>query len=151
MRTTANRLASASRSRPARPRGRRGIVLVAVLVLFSVSLTLFGLWSRAVVRESSGLSTLQFRLQAAQLAQAGVERAIALHAADAKFTDEVWSVAAADLDKTHAAQVRIRVAPASNAGGFRYEATAEFPVGALHRAQLTKSVEIPNPTPMKKS
>ena len=38
-----------------RRRGRasrqRGIVLVAVLVLFTISLTLFGLWSRAVARE----------------------------------------------------------------------------------------------------
>jgi Tfp pilus assembly protein PilX len=130
---------------------KRGIVLVAVLVLFSVSLTLFGLWSQAVIREHNRLATQQFRLQAVRLAEAGVERAVSLRAADAKYADEVWSVPAAELDAAHAGQVRIRVTPSSNARGIRYQATAEFPVGALHRAQITKSVEIPNSVPMKKS
>lgn len=130
---------------------KRGIVLVAVLVLFSVSLTLFGLWSRAVIREHNRIATQQFRLQAVQLAEAGLERAVLLRAADAKYAEEVWSVPAAELDATHAGQVRIRVTPTSNARGVRYEATAEFPVGALHRVQITKSVEIPNSVPMNKS
>ena len=130
---------------------KHGIVLVAVLVLFSVSLTLFGLWSQAVIREHNRLATQQFRLQAVQLAEAGLERAVSLRGADAKYADEVWSVPASELDATHAGQVRIRVAPTSDTRGIRYEATAEFPVGALHRAQITKSVEIPNSVPMKKS
>jgi type II secretory pathway component PulK len=130
---------------------KRGVVLVAVLVLFCVSLTLFGLWSQSVVREHQSVATQQFRLQAGRLAEAGLERAVSLRAADAKYADEIWSVPASELDSTHAAQVRIRVAPTLDARGLRYEATAEFPVGALHRAQITKSVEIPNSIPMKKS
>jgi Tfp pilus assembly protein PilX len=130
---------------------KRGIVLVAVLVLVSVSLTLFGLWSQAVIRQHRITANQQFRLQAVQLAEAGLGRAVLLRAGDAKYADEVWSVPAAELDATHAGQVRIRVTPTSNARGVRYEATAEFPVGALHRAQITKSVEIPNSVPMKKS
>jgi hypothetical protein len=119
------------------------MVLVAVLVLLSVSLVLFGLWCRAAIRERRTLSTEQYRSQAERLAEAGLERAIALRASNAQFTEEVWSVPAAELDKAHAAQVRIRIAPTTNASGNRYEATAEFPAGATFRAQITRSVEIP--------
>jgi Tfp pilus assembly protein PilX len=130
---------------------QRGFVLVAVLVLLSVSLALFGLWSRAVVREHRSLTTHQFRLQAGELAAAGLQRAILQRAANANFAEDVWSVPASELDNTHAAQVRIRVAPTSNPGVIRYEATAEYPVGNLHRVQITKSVEIPNSAPPNKS
>src|SRR5882672_7440978 len=82
-------------------RRQRGFVLVAVLVLLSVSLTLFGLWSRAVVREHSSLATQQFRLQAGELAAAGLQRAILQRAANPKFAEEVWSVPASELDNTH--------------------------------------------------
>src|SRR3954469_1738571 len=125
MRTTIHELAFGPGFPRARRRAtrKRGIVLVAVLVLFTVSLTLFGLWSQAVVREHSRLATQQFRLQAVLLAEAGLERALALRAADAKYADEVWSVPASELDATHAAQVKIHVVPTSDGGGVRYEAT----------------------------
>jgi Tfp pilus assembly protein PilX len=132
-------------------RRQRGFVLVAVLVLLSVSLTLFGLWSRAVVSEHDSLANLQLRLQATQLAEAGLRRAILQRAANTNFTEEVWSVPASELDNTHAAQVRIHVAPTSHSRAIRYEATAEYPVGSLHRVQITKSVEIPNPIPRKQT
>src|SRR6188472_1140134 len=104
----------APRQRSVRSRGhamqKRGVILIAVLVLFSLCLTLFGLWSRAVIRERSNLASQQFRLQAGRLAEAGLQRAIAIRATDSNYVDEVWSVPASDLDKAHAAQVRIRVA-----------------------------------------
>jgi Tfp pilus assembly protein PilX len=139
----------------ARLRGRanrkRGVVLIAVLVLFAVSLTLFGLWSQSVIREHSRLATQQFRVQAGRLAEAGLQRAVSRRATDTKYADEVWTVAATELDKTHTAQVRIHVTPASDTSGIRYEATAEFPVGVPRRVQITKSVIIPNPAPVNKS
>jgi type II secretory pathway component PulK len=128
-----------------RTRRKRGVVLIAVLVLLSVSLTLFGLWSQAAIREHNILATQQFRVQAGRLAEAGLQRALSMRATDTKYAEEVWSVPSSELDNIHAAEVRIRVATISGAGGIRYEATAEFPVGALHRAQITKSVEVPNP------
>ena len=151
MRTNYNKTASASRF--GRLRGRairhRGVVLVAVIVLFSVSLMLFGLWSRAVIRERHSLATQQFRIQAVRLAEAGLQRAISLRAADSQYAEEVWSVPASELDNNHVGQVRIRVAPTTNADSLRYDSTAEFPVGAQRRVQITKSVEISNPGPMK--
>ena len=153
MRTNLYKPGLALRNGPLRCRAnrKRGVVLIAVLVLFAVSLTLFGLWSQAVIREHSRLATQQFRAQAARLAEAGLQRAVSLRANDAKYVDEVWSVPATQLDKTHAAQVRIHVTPASDSGGVRYEATAEFPVGVPRRVQITKSVIIPNPAPVNKS
>jgi Tfp pilus assembly protein PilX len=144
MRTNSNKIAPASRLAALRGRAmrQRGVVLVAVIVVFSVSLTLFGLWSRSVIRERRSLATQQFRIQAVRLAEAGLQRAISLRAADAKYAEEVWSVPASELDNKHAAQVRLRVAPTTNADKLRYESTAEFPSGALHRVQITKSVEI---------
>jgi len=153
MQVKSNSLELLPRVAQMRRRGSRrpGMVLLAVLVLFSVSLTLFGLWSRAIVREHASLATQQYRIQAARLAEAGLERAISLRAANANYTEEVWSVPAPELDHTHAAQVQIRVVPTVDAGSLRYEATAEFPVGAIHHVQITKSIEIPNSVPMKKS
>src|SRR5215208_4672367 len=115
MRSYFQNVKPALRIAPLRRRGcnRRGVVLIAVLVLFAVSLTLFGLWSQAVIREHSRLATQQFRVQAVRLAEAGLRRAVSLRANDAKYAEEVWSVPATQLDKTHAAQVRIHVTAAS--------------------------------------
>ena len=56
---------------------RRGVVLVAVIALFTLSLTLFGIWAGTVVRERGHLENQQFRLQAARLAEAGMQRGLA--------------------------------------------------------------------------
>jgi type II secretory pathway component PulK len=149
MRTKLHKSESSPRLAALHGRGRRkrGVVLIAVIVLFSVSLTLFGLWSQAAIREHRRLETQQFRVQAERLAEAGLQRAVSLRAADAKYSDEVWSVPATELDKSHTAQVRIYLAPGPDAGNIRLEATAEFPVGIPHRVQITKSVVIRHPAP----
>ncbi len=126
---------------------RRGIALVAVIVLFAVSVTLFGLWAKAGVRERHRLASQQLRLQAERLAEAGVRRAMARRAADPQYQEETWSVPAESLEKKHAAEVRIRVLPTPDAAAVRYEATAVFPVGAVRHAEITKRIEIPNPSP----
>src|SRR5947207_1112788 len=96
MRTTFHKLESALRRAPSRSRAmrKRGIVLIAVLVLFAVSLALFGLWSQSVIREHSRMATQQFRLQGIRLAEAGLQRAVSLRSTDAKYANEVWSLPA---------------------------------------------------------
>jgi hypothetical protein len=126
-------------------------VLVAIIVVLSTSLTLFGVWTRTVLRERSRLASQQFQLQAVRLAEAGIHRAIARLAIDPQYQGETWSVLADQLDNTHAAEVRIRIAPNPGANTTRYEATAEFPAGAVRRAQITKSTELPNVAPSDKS
>jgi len=127
-----------------RPR-RRGVVLVVVLVTISISLTLFGLWARTIVQEHRRQANQQFRLQAARLAEAGVRRAMQRRAADPQFEEDTWMAPAEHLGGTHAAKVRIRATPNDDTTALRYEATAEFPTGAVRRAQITKRIEIATP------
>jgi Tfp pilus assembly protein PilX len=125
---------------------RRGIVLIAVLVMLTVSLTLFGIWARQAVLNQGRLDTQQRRLQAVRLAEAGIRRAIALRAADSKFNEQAWSVPPSELDQKHTGKVRIKVAPGGTEGTLRYQATAEFPMGDIRSVQITKSIELADQT-----
>jgi hypothetical protein len=118
--------------------------MVAVIVVFAISMALFGLWAQSAVREHRRLAGHELRVQAGRLAEAGLQRAIARRAANAQYDGETWSIPAAVLGGAHAAEVRIRIAPAADAGRLRVEAVAEFPVGAVQRAQVTKHIDIPN-------
>jgi Tfp pilus assembly protein PilX len=124
---------------------RRGIVLIAVVALFAISMTLFGVWAQAAVREQQRIRNQNYRAQAVRLAEAGLRRAIARRLADPQYESEVWRVAAEMLDTSNAAEVRIRVAAGDAAGSVLYEATAEFPAGAVRRAQITRRIETTNP------
>jgi Tfp pilus assembly protein PilX len=122
---------------------RRGVVLVSIIVLLTLCLTFFGIWTRQTLRDRDRIDTHQRRLQATRLAEAGVRRAMALRAADPAFTEQTWSVPADELDQMHMAEVRIKVTQA-DARVTKYEATAEYPVGTLRRVQITKKLELPN-------
>ena len=124
---------------------RRGIVLVAVVALFAVSLTLFGVWAKAAVQHQSRFRNHQYRAQAVRLAEAGVRRAAARRLSDPRYASEVWRIPAEALDKMNAAAVRIRVTADDAAGTLLYEATAEFPAGAVRRAQITRQIQTTKP------
>jgi Tfp pilus assembly protein PilX len=130
------------RNRRAQP---DGFVIIAVIVVFAISTTLFGVWASVAVRSHRQFANRQLRVQAVRLAEAGVRRAIARRQANPRYDNEVWSIAAADLGQGQAAEVRIGITPAADAARLNVEATAEFPVGAVRRATITKQVEIPNP------
>jgi Tfp pilus assembly protein PilV len=138
-------------ARARRGKLRSGVVLVTIIVLIVVSLALFGLWTKSIVREHDRQSLQQFRVQAERLAEAGIERARARRSADGTYSEETWSVPAAALDNLHAGQVRIHVTANKDGMATRYEATAEFPVGTIRHAQRTKNIELPNPRPTKTS
>jgi type II secretory pathway pseudopilin PulG len=127
--------------------GQRGFVLVAVLVVFVVSLTLFGVWARRAVGQHRRSRIEQVRLQAVRLAESGVRRALARQALDGNYAEEKWAVPTGVLDQTRAAEVRIRVEPPGDNGKLRFTATAEFPLGVVQRAQITRQIEIPSPEP----
>jgi hypothetical protein len=139
--------ASIQRTRRPRP----GVVVVIMVVFIALSLTLFGLWAKSLVRGRDRLLMQVFRIQADRLAEAGLDRARARRAADPAYNEETWSVPAAELDNTHSAQVRIHVTTLPNNGGLRYEATAEFPTGQVRHAQRTKKIETPNSGTVKQS
>ena len=120
-----------------------GVVLVAVVVVLTISLTLFALWARTAVQQHQRMRLQQWRVQAVRLAEAGLRRGLARRATDGEFTQETWRVAAGALDKSHAGVVRILVMAGSDGARLRCGATAEFPAGAVRRAQITKQIEIP--------
>jgi Tfp pilus assembly protein PilX len=122
-----------------------GFVLVAVLVVFVVSLTLFGVWARRAVGQHRRSRVEQVRLQAVRLAESGVRRALARQSVDLNYAQEKWAVPAGVLDKERPAEVRIRVEPAADNGKLRFTATAEFPAGIMQRAQVTRQIEITSP------
>ncbi|MCI0332212.1 MAG: hypothetical protein L0228_03175 [Planctomycetes bacterium] len=123
---------------------RRGVVLIVVIVTISISLTLFGLWARNIVKEHQRFAYQQFRLQAVRLAEAGVRRAIARRVADPQFEQEAWAVSADHLGGKHAAKVQIRAVP-NDASAVGYEATAEYPADAVRQARVTRQIEMSIP------
>jgi hypothetical protein len=126
-----------------RRNARRGVVLIMVIVTVSVSMILFGIWAKNMVREHRRFANHLYRVQATRLAEAGVQRAIARRAADPAFTEETWPVPAESMGGTRGATVQIRVVFNSDAATLRYEATAQYPANAVRRAQVTKQIEIP--------
>jgi type II secretory pathway pseudopilin PulG len=126
---------------------RRGVVLIAVIAVFAISLMLFAVWARAAVGQQRQMRSQQHRAQAVRLAEAGVRRAVARRLADPQYADEVWPVPAEMLDQINSAQVRIHVTADDGAGTISYEATVEFPAGAVRRAQITRRIETTRPVP----
>jgi hypothetical protein len=96
------------------------------------------------VREHRRIASQQDQVQATRLAEAGLRRAIALHAADAKYSGETWAVPKSELDKSHSGQVLIQVGPSDDGQLIRYKAMAEFPTGEMRHAQITKSISLPS-------
>src|SRR5688500_11477960 len=76
---------------------RRGAVLVAVLVVMMVASLLLGAMLRTNRDEHRLLRIYQQRLQAQELAQAGLERAAARLAGDDAYAGEIWQIPAAEL------------------------------------------------------
>jgi hypothetical protein len=131
--------------RDPRALARAGFILVAVVVVFTISLTLFGLWAKSAIAHHQQVRNEQLRLQAVRLAEAGVRRAVGRRAADADYVEETWVVPAEAIGGTHAAEVRIRIEPKGDGSVLDVAATAAYPAGSLRRAQITKHLEIPNP------
>jgi Tfp pilus assembly protein PilX len=123
----------------------RGVALVAAIVTMTIGLALFAIWAQSIVREKRQLANQQFRLQAVRLAEAGLRRAAARRTADPEYENETWSVLAEELGGRYGGAVRIRVSAEADATATHFEAIAEYPVGAVRRAQITKQIEIPNP------
>jgi hypothetical protein len=86
-----------------------GAVLLVVLVCLALATGMFVLVVKQVGAERKELELNQWSLQAAWLAEAGVERAAAKLAADPKYLGETWTISAAELAGDEGGVVRIRV------------------------------------------
>jgi type II secretory pathway component PulK len=122
-----------------RPPRRDGAALLIILVVFAVTMTLAGVWTRRTLTAHRGQRLAAERQQVRWLAEAGVRRAAARLSADADYDGEEWTVAAAKLQLPKSASVLIQVQPAEEDGQYRLTARARYPQEE-HRAQVTKTV-----------
>jgi hypothetical protein len=112
--------------------GRRGVIMLMLLVVFGVSLGMCGAWTRAILRNRQVQRLAEERTQASWLADAGVRRAAAFLAADPDYNGETWRVESGDLARAGAATVVIRIEPLPGAAGqSRITARASYPRDAV--------------------
>jgi Tfp pilus assembly protein PilX len=133
------------RTNPVIRQAERGFMLISVIVVLALSMTLFGLWAQAAIRQHRWLEGEALRMQATRLAESGVARAIKRRANDRGYTEETWSIPAAEFQSRNAAGVRIRIAAIGDE--LHVAATADYPADAVRRARITKQIDILNPIP----
>ena len=96
---------------PAPLRPRRGLVSVAMLIgLIIVGIVAGGLF-RAASHRRELARIEENRLQAASLADSGLDRALARLDAHPDYRGEVWELAATDLGGRGGGRIRIEVGP----------------------------------------
>lgn len=119
---------------------RRGTVLFATLVLLAVAMMVFGVGIRSVLQEDRQLRLREFETQAHRLAEAGAQRAaLFLGQEGDAFKGETWDIDAAQLGGRYPARVTSRIEANPDTGQNKIVATAQFPLGAVYRAQVTVS------------
>jgi type II secretory pathway component PulK len=133
------------RSQPKTPAGipskRSGFALFITMVcLFIMSLILVTLL-RVATESRRQLTFDQYRVQAAWLTEAGIERAVSRIQSDATYEGEVWEVAPADLGGHDGSRVAIRVLPSKDAAELReIRVEATFPGESKRCARQSKQI-----------
>ncbi|MBN2580408.1 MAG: hypothetical protein JXB10_15600 [Pirellulales bacterium] len=122
---------------------RRGMILILVLVCLAVAAMVIVVAVRRAVVADRGAQHAGWNLQAAWLAESGVQRAAARLADDPQYAGQTWDIPAAELDGRHAGKVTIAVRPADDAPRRRIvRVTAFFPDDPRFRARQTKEILI---------
>jgi type II secretory pathway component PulK len=121
------------------PPRRRGVVLLAVIVLVGVaSLVAVSILKLAAARRETLRGELR-QLQSDWLAESGLERAAARLAADPRYPGETWILDPETLGGRDAAVVRIEVQPVPGQAGRRLvRVRADYPDDARRRARRSK-------------
>jgi Tfp pilus assembly protein PilX len=132
-----------SRRRSRRMAPRRGAFLVVVVVcLVLAGMLLASLLKMALLHERQ-LGYEQARLQAAWLADAGLERATSRLAVKSDYAGETWNIAAAQLGGPEGAVVVIRVQKVDTREQRRAVVVeAVYPAQGPHQARLTRQTTI---------
>ena len=141
----------ALRSRSAgTPPGHRGAVLMVALVCLVLALMVFGSLVRIGLARRGRVRMEERRLQAAWLAESGLERAAHKLAASADYQGETWGPSAADLGGRDGGVVRIAVEPVEGHPRRRLvRAVADYPSEPGRRARHSQQTMMdlgPEPT-----
>jgi type II secretory pathway component PulK len=122
-------------------RNRPGAVLLVVLICLAVSSLIFGLVLRTGLTERRLVRAQERQIQAALLAESGLERAAARLAADRDYQGETWTISADQLGGFDA-QVRISIETRTDRTR-TVTAQADYPAEVADRARETRSQELP--------
>ncbi len=124
-------------------RHRRGMALIVVLVCLIVAAALAAALLQMALAEHQAQVRQGRELEAAWLAESGLERAAARLAADADYPGETWTIPAADLGGPHGAAVRIAVEPVPDRPDLRQVAVeADYPDHPHFRARRTRQATL---------
>ena len=89
------------------------------------------------------MRTETWQVQAAWLAESGLERAAARLAADADYQGETWALSAEQLAGPEGAAVKIEVKPIAEQPGQRLvRVQADYPGDSQHRARHSKQAVV---------
>lgn len=113
-----------------------------VVLLLVVVMGIAGALLQSLVREQRQLRSVGRQHQAAWLAEAGVERAVARLRAAPAYTGETWDVPAATLDGDRGGRVEIRVQPLAGQPRRRIQVTADFPNDPVYRHRCRVDLEV---------
>jgi hypothetical protein len=133
---------------PAAPRkppksNRRASVLLIILICFVVAAAMFVILAHQVIAERRAAEAQLWTAQAEWIAEAAVERAAARLTADAKYSGETWTIAAAEMGGKQGAHAKIRVEPVAGRPDSRsLRIEADYPDDPVHRARCTKQITI---------
>jgi len=123
---------------------RRGLASVSVLVvLFVVGLICAGMIKLAFSRRTE-LSMDERRVQAAWLAESGVDRAVARLQASSEYSGETWNITSDELGGRGGASLLIQIEKVPDQSDRRkVRVQADYPVESSHRARESRELIVP--------
>jgi len=122
----------------------RGAVIVVVLVCFGLVAVLLASAVRLTVAGRQMAQRQWCEVQAAWLAESGLERAAARLVADPSYAGETWQLTAEQLGLPNPARVEIRVSQAPGHSNRRLtHVQADYPDDPLHRSRHSRDELIP--------
>ena len=123
---------------------RRGWVLVAAIVCTAVASVIFMSILRLLAAERRATQTDQWQVQAAWLAESGIERAANRLSGDPKYSGETWKLPAGAFAARAGAAVKIEVQPIPEQPGQRLiRVQADYPDDPQHRVRQTRQAVVP--------
>lgn len=126
---------------------RRGAALLVVIIVLTMGSLVGATLLRMAFVQRRQLLNERLRTQAARLAEAGVQRALVKHAADAAYTGEVWNVEVPRREASTPAEVAITVEKTAASPEPTLTVVAEFPKGATYRARIRRVLTLSTPPP----
>jgi|SRR5579872_6607716 len=122
---------------------RRGAFAIVVLICLVVAGTIVASLLKMALLHDRQLSSEQNRLQAAWLADSGLDRAANRLAREAGYTGETWKIDPAQLGGVDAALVTIRVQKSeADAANRTIVVEAAYPAEGPNHVRVTRQAEV---------